>query len=82
MKKQKCLILTNGECVLVTGEDGKYFYAEGRQFRRLSQQIMSVEEAAIPDDEDAAPEEEPAKKKPSSPKRKKKPAEEESKESE
>lgn len=82
MNKQKCLILTNGECVPVTGEDGKYFYADGRKFRRMSQQIVSVEEVEIPDDE-ASEQEAPARKKPAQPKAKrKKTTEEEPKEGE
>lgn len=47
MKKNKILVLTNGERVPVTGEDGKWWLAEGRRFRKLSFQIASVEEEEI-----------------------------------
>ena len=75
MNKQKCLILTSGECVLIAGEDSKYFYADGRQFRKMSHQIMSIEEAEVPCAKETT-EEEAAKPKPTRIKQKKKPAEE------
>lgn len=73
MNKQKCLILTNGECVLVTREDSKYYYADGRQFRRMSKQVISVEEAEIRCEKDTE-EENAATQKPTQPKKKRKSA--------
>ena len=71
MAKKKVLVLTTGEKVPVIEEQGKYWVCDGRQFRKLSKMIRSVEEV---DSKPESPADEPKKENVSSEKPKKKKA--------
>lgn len=85
MKTEKILVMINGDRLTITGEDGKYWLCSETRFRKLSKQIVSVEEVEVTDAEAAAepePEVEPKKKPASRKKKKAEPSEEEAKEGE
>lgn len=50
MKKNRILVMMDGERIPVNGEDGKWWLTDGGRFRKLSHQIAALEEEVVKED--------------------------------